>query len=116
MNQQTTIHRILEAMQDEYPDFTRQEWMVIAKNLKYTYTAGYDHGYRERSAGNRKRPVLRIKNEEVKEYESLADAARAVKGDVRDLWKVLQGNNRRKTYKGYEWKYKHVKIQKNADQ
>jgi len=73
--------------------------------LQQVYSSGFNSGTKYNT---KKKPVLQInKNGTVLcEYESLADAGRAMKINFRNIQRCIRGD--RSTAAGYYWKFKNV--------
>lgn len=77
---------------------------AITQHLAYAYGIGFDEG---RKIMSHRVKVAQFKyGVKVREFDSIADAARAVKGDISTIQKVCAKSARgNKSHKGYQWEY-----------
>jgi hypothetical protein len=83
--------------------YTNLEWIDNRENQIHSYIK-----LNRAHVGAKKKPILQfdLNNKLINEYPSIASARRAMGADSRgcSLYKALVG--KRKTYKGFKWKYK----------
>lgn len=96
------------------PNLSPRQWEIIRDHIGYCFVAGYEEGWRQRSAGHSLKPV-RIKNKRTgRTINTHSDAHHAFKalggGSISNFYKAIQGKNKKNyskhsTFKGYIIEY-----------
>ena len=80
---------------------------AITQYLSYSFGAGFDQG--RRIMTNRVKIAQYKYGVKIREFDSLADAARAVGGDRGNIQRVATSpgddNTHHRTHKGFQWQY-----------
>lgn len=91
-------------------NFNSYQHTVLHSHIQMAWAAGFDEGWRQRSAKHSFRRIRRMKGGQVQEYDSLKSALASIGGGSKsNLAKAARGQAKNKhnphLYKGYYWEY-----------
>ena len=94
--------QLYKEIQDQF-DMSPKEWLTLKLYLDCMFGMGFDEGRKHLS---HKVKVIQLKDGiKVEEFDSIADAARAVGVDIGSIGHILAGRKGSHTCKGFGWKY-----------
>lgn len=92
-------------------NLTSSEWQIICDHFHYAYTAGFEEGWRQRSAKHSFKKIAKYKDgQEIAVFDSLQKTLNSIGGGSKsNLAKAAKGQGKVKgrshRYRGYDWYY-----------
>ena len=107
MEQKQAVDKIKNEIKDFNPAISIHIIAMMDTYLNMAYGIGFDSG---RHYLPHSKPVIQVDKygNEMREFESCADAGRIMKIDRGSIYKVCAGTHRKKSAGGYGWRFKEI--------